>query len=177
MKLYPYFYLLFFFGITACVSRQDSNSRETSSDRSIVQDMQTQNKAMLYEESPVFHASHEPKKLDAPFSDAVQVGNVFYLSGQIGIDHSLRELVGGGIQAETRQTLENIKAVLFQHSLSMSDVVKATVILDDIEDFSAFNEIYVSYFPQKPARTTFAAETLARGAKIEIEVVAVRTSH
>ncbi len=125
--------------------------------------------------SPVFHASHEPKKQNTPFSDAVEVGNTYYLAGQIGMDHKTRELVVGGIENETRQALENIKAVLEQHGLNMEDVVKATVILDDISDFQAFNEVYVSYFPQKPARTTFAAEALARGAKIEIEVVAYRS--
>ncbi|MAM29567.1 MAG: reactive intermediate/imine deaminase [Flavobacteriaceae bacterium] len=123
--------------------------------------------------APVFHESHEPKKQNVPFSDAVQVGNTFYLSGQIGMDHATRELVPGGIVAETEQTLKNIKAVLKHHSLEMQDVVKATVILDTIADFSAFNEVYVQYFPQKPARTTFAAEALAMGAKIEIEVMAV----
>lgn len=126
--------------------------------------------------TPVFHASHEEKKQEAPFSDAVQVGNTFYLSGQIGMDHSTRELVAGGIEAETRQTLENIKAVLAQHQLKMGDVVKAMVVLDDISDFLAFNEIYTTYFPQKPARTTFAAEALARGAKIEIEVIAFKNA-
>lgn len=125
-------------------------------------------------ETPVFHSSHEPKKQGAPFSDAVQVGNTFYLSGQIGMDHSSRELVEGGIKAETKQALENIKAVLAHHELEMEDVVKATVILDSIEDFSAFNELYTQYFPQKPARTTFAAEALAKGAKIEIEVIAFK---
>ncbi|MAZ73868.1 MAG: reactive intermediate/imine deaminase [Flavobacteriaceae bacterium] len=125
------------------------------------------------QEVPVFHKSHEPKKENAPFSDVVQVGNTFYLSGQIGMDHTTRELVAGGIKAETAQALENIKAVLAQHSLEMKDVIKATVILDTIEDFSVFNEIYTQYFPQKPARTTFAAEALAKGATIEIEVVAV----
>lgn len=125
---------------------------------------------------PVFHPSHEPKKQDAPFSDAVQAGNTFYLSGQIGMDHSTRALVEGGIEAETKQALENVKAVLAQHNLEMKDVIKATVILDAIEDFSAFNKIYAQYFPQKPARTTFAAKALARGAKIEIEVVALRAN-
>lgn len=125
-------------------------------------------------EAPIFHASHEPKKVTAPFSDAVQVGNTYYLSGQIGMDHSTRTLVPGGIEAETKQTLENIKAVLAQHSLQMKDVVKAMVVLDDIDDFAAFNAIYTTYFPQKPARTTFAAEALARGAKIEIEVIAIK---
>jgi len=124
--------------------------------------------------TPIFHATHEPKKANAPFSDAVQVGNLFFLSGQIGMDHGTRTLVEGGIEAETRQVLENIKAVLAQHGLEMKDVVKALVVLDDIEDFGAFNAIYKTYLPQKPARTTFAAEALAAGAKIEIEVVAVK---
>ncbi|GAB5401185.1 MAG: hypothetical protein Aureis2KO_27700 [Aureisphaera sp.] len=130
----------------------------------------------IEEVTPVFHTSHEPKKQNAPFSDVVQVGNTFYLAGQIGMDHSVRELVEGGIEAETKQTLENIKAVLSQHGLKMNDVVKAMVILDDISDFTAFNAIYTAYFPQKPARTTFAAESLARGAKIEIEVVAYKST-
>lgn len=122
----------------------------------------------------IFHKSHEPKKADAPFSDGVQVGNMYFLSGQIGMNHSTRKLVDGGIEAETTQTLENIKAVLEQHDMDMSNVVKALVVLDSIEDFGAFNAIYKTYLPQKPARTTFAAEALAAGAAIEIEVVAVK---
>ena len=124
---------------------------------------------------PIFHQSHEPKKQDAPFSDIVQVGDLYFLSGQIGMDHSTRTLVEGGIKAETTQTLENIKTVLQQHGMDMSNVVKALVILDDIDDFAAFNAIYRTYLPQKPARTTFAAEALAVGAKIEIEVIAVKS--
>lgn len=126
------------------------------------------------DETIIFHQSHEPKKKDAPFSDAVQVSNTFYLAGQIGINHTTRTLVEGGITAETKQTLENIKAVLAQHNLQMTDVVKATVILKDINDFTAFNEIYTNYLPQKPARTTFAASGLAKNALIEIEVIAVK---
>ncbi len=122
----------------------------------------------------IFHKSHEPKKSEAPFSDAVQVGGVYFLSGQIGMDQTTRKLVGGGIKAETKQTLENIKAVLEHHNMSMDNVVKCTVILADIEDFSAFNEVYKAYFPLKPARTTFAAKGLAVGAKIEIECIAVK---
>ena len=124
--------------------------------------------------APVFHSSHEPGKANAPYSDVVQVDNLFFLAGQIGKDHTTGQLAAGGIQAETRQCLENIKAVLEQHDLEMGDVVKALVILDDIEDFAAFNEVYRTYLPQKPARTTFAAEALAAGAKIEIEVMAVK---
>ncbi len=125
---------------------------------------------------PVFHTSHEASRSDKPFSDAVQVGDLFFLTGQIGLDHSSGELVEGGITAETRQTLENIKAVLAHHDMSMDDVVKATVILDTIADFAEFNSVYITYFPKKPARTTFAAESLARNAKVEIEVVAVRSN-
>lgn len=124
---------------------------------------------------PIFHPSHEPAKQQAPFSDAVQVGNTYYLAGQIGMNQKTRTLVPGGIEAETEQTLENIKAVLAHHNLAMTDVVKAMVVLDDIEDFQAFNAIYTQYFPQKPARTTYAAQALAAGAKIEIEVIAVRS--
>lgn len=123
---------------------------------------------------PIFHLSHEAKKQSAPFSDVVQVGDLYFLSGQIGMDHTTRTLVEGGIKEQTKQTLENIKAVLKHHDLEMTQVVKAMVVLDDIEDFKVFNEIYTTYFPQKPARTTFAAEALALGAKIEIEVVAIK---
>ena len=122
----------------------------------------------------IFHKTHEPKKADAPFSDIVQVGDIYFLSGQIGMNHTTRTVVEGGIEAETKQTLENIKSVLEQHDMDMSNVVKALVVLDDIEDFGAFNAIYKTYLPQKPARTTFAAEALAAGAAIEIEVVAVK---
>ncbi len=120
----------------------------------------------------IFHKSHEPAKAALPFSDVVQAGDFWYLSGQIGIDHKTRTLVPGGIQVETTQTLENIRQVLELHDLSLNDVVKVTVILDDMNDFSSFNEVYTAYFPKKPARTTFAAESLAMGAAVEIEVVA-----
>lgn len=121
-----------------------------------------------------FYPSHKPKKANAPFSDAVQVGNTFYLSGQIGMNHDIRELVSGGIEAETKQTLKNIEEVLTFHGLKLENVVKATVILSTMEDFSIMNTVYESYFQQKPARTTFAASGLASGAKIEIEVVAIK---
>ncbi|GAA4108228.1 RidA family protein [Aquimarina addita] len=123
---------------------------------------------------PVFHPSHEPKKEHAPFSDIVEVGNTYYLSGQVGMDHTTRRLVAGGITSETKQALENIKEVLDQHQMDLGNVVKCTVILNDINDFSAFNEVYKIYFPQKPARTTFAAKGLAVGAKVEIECIAVK---
>ena len=126
------------------------------------------------ETTPIFHASHEVKKQNAPFSDAVEVGNLLFLAGQVGMDHTSRTLVTGGIQAETQQAIENIKVVLEHHQSSLDNVVKCTVILSDINDFSAFNQVYTQYFPNKPARTTFAASRLAVGAKIEIDVIAVK---
>jgi len=125
-------------------------------------------------ETPIFHASHEPKKQNAPFSDVVQVGNTLYLAGQIGMDHSVRKVVEGGIKAETKQVIENIKAVLEQQGSSLDQVVKCTVVLSDINDFAAFNDVYKTYFTNKPARTTFAAAGLAANAKIEIECIAVK---
>jgi 2-iminobutanoate/2-iminopropanoate deaminase len=122
----------------------------------------------------IFHKSHEPSRSNVPFSDAVETEDLLFLTGQIGKDHKKGELVSGGIEAETRQVIENIKAVLEHHKLSLDNVVKCTVILKDIEDFKAFNSIYTQYFIKKPARTTFAASGLAGGASIEIDVIAAK---
>lgn len=122
----------------------------------------------------IFHKSHEPKKQSAPYSDAVQAGNMYFLAGQMGMDHTTRTVVDGGIQKETEQAIENIKAVLAQHGMTLDNVVKCTVILADIEDFAAFNEIYAQYFTKKPARTTFAAKAVPANGNIEIDVVAIK---
>ncbi len=122
----------------------------------------------------VFHPSHEPLKANAPFSDVVEYGNMYFLAGQIGMDHSTRTMVEGGIKAETKQVIMNIKDVLAQRGLTLDHVVKCMVILSTMEDFQAFNEVYSQYFTKKPARTTFAASGLARNAAIEIEVIAIR---
>ncbi len=122
----------------------------------------------------IFHKSHELNRQKTPFSDAVETNDFLFLAGQIGRDHSLGILVEGGIKAETRQTIENIKAVLEHHNLTLDNVVKCTVILKDINDFSAFNEVYIQYFNKKPARTTFAASGLAGNAKIEIDVIVAK---
>jgi len=107
------------------------------------------------------------------FSPAVRVGNMLYLSGQIGTD-SANRLVAGGIQAEGRQALNNVKATLERYGSSLDRVVKCTVFLADIRDYDAFNEIYVSYFRvRKPARSAMAASGLALGARVEIECLAV----
>ncbi len=122
----------------------------------------------------IFHKSHEPTRQNTPFSDAVETRDFLFLSGQIGRDHTKGVLVKGGIEAETEQVIKNIKDILEYHKLSLNHVVKCTVILADINDFSAFNSVYTKHFKKKPARTTFAAAGLAGNAKIEIEVVAAK---
>ena len=115
-----------------------------------------------------------PANAGRPFSDAVRVGNMLYLSGQIGTDAS-GKVVPGGIQAETRQTMENIRAILERHGSSMEKVVKCTAMLADVREWSAMNEVYVTYFPKnKPARSALGADGLALGARVEIECWAVR---
>jgi reactive intermediate/imine deaminase len=108
-----------------------------------------------------------------PFSDAVRVGDLVFLSGMIGLDSTGR-LVPGGIGPETRQTLENIKATLERIGLSMDRVAKCTAMLVDIAEWPAMNEVYATYFPgDKPARSAFAGSGLARGARLELECIAV----
>lgn len=108
-----------------------------------------------------------------PFSEAVRVGNLLFLSGQLGIKPGAREVVPGGIQAETRQTMENIKDTLARHGSSMDRVVKCTVFLADMAEWKAMNEVYVEYFPvHLPARSAFGTNGLALGARTEIECIA-----
>ena len=109
-----------------------------------------------------------------PFSSAVRAGNLLYLSGQIGTLPGSRELAGGGIAAETRQTMENIKQVLEYSGSSLGQVVKCTVFLLNIGDYAAMNEVYASFFENDPpARSTLAASGLALGAQVEIECIAL----
>ena len=117
--------------------------------------------------------SEKTAALNLPFSEAVRVGNMLYLSGQIGTLPGTTQLAEGGIQGETRQTLENIKTVLEANGSSMDRVVKATVMLADISEWPALNKVYVEYFPNnKPARSAFAGSGLAFNARCEIEVIA-----
>ena len=102
----------------------------------------------------VFHQSHESSRQEAPYSDAVETDDFLFLTGQIGKNHKKGELVEGGIKAETKQVIENIQAVLQYHDLELDNVIKCTVILKDIKDFSAFNEVYIKYFTKKPALTS-----------------------
>jgi len=114
-----------------------------------------------------------PGAMQLPFSEAVRVGNTLYLSGQIGYDAETSKLVEGGIAAETRQTMENIKATLERHGSSLAQVVKCTVFLADIKEWAAMNEVYVTYFPTNPpARSALGSSGLAMGARTEIECIA-----
>ncbi len=108
-----------------------------------------------------------------PFSEAVRVGDSLMLSGQIGMSPETKELVVGGFAAEAKQTLLNIESILTRHKYKMSDVVKCTVILADMDNYSVFNGIYKNAFSSPyPARTTFAVDSLAFDAEIEIECMA-----
>ncbi|MEQ1510662.1 MAG: RidA family protein [Sphingopyxis sp.] len=106
-----------------------------------------------------------------PFSEAVQAGDMLYLSGQIGVAPGTTALVPGGIEGETRQTMENIRGVLSRRGLDFDDVVKCTVMLADMRDWPAFNSVYVGYFTagRLPARSAFGANGLAYGGRIELE--------
>ncbi|MCU0493558.1 MAG: RidA family protein [Chloroflexaceae bacterium] len=108
-----------------------------------------------------------------PFSEAVRVGHTLYLSGQMGVGDD-GKLVPGGIVAETRQAMENIKAVLERHGATLDNVVKVTVMLADMQEWAAMNQVYLPYFPtHRPARSAFGASGLALGGRVEIECVAV----
>lgn len=118
-----------------------------------------------------YHAVESDMAL--PFSDAVRVGNMLYLSGKIGNVPGTTQLAPGGIQGETRQTLDNIKASLEKYGSSMSQVVKCTVFLADIAEWGAMNEVYVTYFTENPpARSALGSSGLALDARVEIECLA-----
>jgi len=120
---------------------------------------------------PDFRQSVMDAEKGLPFSQSVQVGEVVYLSGQIGNRPGTLELVPGGMAAETRQTMENIRAALAVRSLTVADVFKCTVMLADMGQWAAFNEVYKSYFKpgRYPARSSFGASGLAMGAQVELE--------
>jgi 2-iminobutanoate/2-iminopropanoate deaminase len=121
---------------------------------------------------PTLHFMPDPTPPAGPFTRAVRVGDLLFLSGQIGTDASGR-LVPGGIQPETRQTLENIRAVLRSNGLDMDRVAKCTVFLADMSEWGRMNEVYATFFPgPKPARSAAGSNGLALGARVEIECIA-----
>ncbi|WP_274628472.1 RidA family protein [Arvimicrobium flavum] len=121
-----------------------------------------------------FISSPAAKAANLPFSVAVRVGDVLYLSGALGNVPGKLELVPGGLEAETRQTLENIRSVLEANGLTLADVFKCTVMLADMSKWADFNRVYLEYFdPDRlPARSAFGANGLALGAQVELECCA-----
>lgn len=124
------------------------------------------------QEIEVEHYSANPA-MQVPFSDAVRVGHMLYLSGKIGNIPGTRNLAEGGIQGETRQALENIKASLERYGSSIGEVVKCTVFLADIDEWAAMNEVYMEYFhTNPPARSALGSSGLALNSRVEIECLA-----
>jgi 2-iminobutanoate/2-iminopropanoate deaminase len=114
-----------------------------------------------------------PKAI-GPYAQAIKANGFVYTAGQIPIDPKTGDIVSGGIASQTRQVLENLKAVLEASGSSLDRVVKATVFLRNMNEFAAMNEIYAEYFGEvKPARSTVAVSELPRGALVEIDLVAV----
>jgi 2-iminobutanoate/2-iminopropanoate deaminase len=110
-----------------------------------------------------------------PYSQAIAANDLVFCSGQVGLDPATGELVQGGIEAQSERTLKNLSAVLDAAGCSMADVVKTTCFLADIADFATFNAIYARFFPDPPpARSTFQVAALPKGARVEVEAVAVR---
>ena len=108
-----------------------------------------------------------------PYSQAIQVGNLVYTSGQIPIDPTTGAFVEGGIKEQTRQSLTNVRAILEEAGLTMNNVVKTTVFMADMNDFADMNAVYAEFFSEPyPARSAVALKTLPKGASVEIEVVA-----
>ncbi len=110
-----------------------------------------------------------------PYSQGIEAGGFVYVSGQLPINPATGEFAEGGIQAEARQSLTNIKNILAEAGLSMKNVVKVTVLLADISNFAAVNEVYAEFFEAPyPARSAFAVAALPKGADIEIEAIAAK---
>lgn len=123
----------------------------------------------------LIYTEKAPKPI-GPYSQAVQVGDFIFLSGQIPIDPSTGEMIKGDIRQETRQILENLKAILESQGLGMENVVKVTIFLKDLENFNLVNDVYGSYFSTSPpARSTVEVSRLPKDSTLEIEAIACLT--
>tara|TARA_B100000475_G_scaffold191404_1_gene164321 strand:- start:614 stop:1072 length:459 start_codon:yes stop_codon:yes gene_type:complete len=124
-----------------------------------------------------YFVSNKSKELNFPFSDASIVGNIIYVSGQVGSEPGTREIVEGGIAAETLQTLNNINMILNDLGSNSDKIFKCLCMLEDINDYTEMNKAYTVFFNNRdslPSRSTFAGSGLALGAKIEIECWATK---
>ena len=109
-----------------------------------------------------------------PYSQAMEVGNLVFTSGQIAIDPAVGDIVASDVRGQTEQVMKNLTAVLAAAGTSMQNAVKTTCFLADIADFGVFNEVYGQYFTEKPARSCVAAKALPKGALVEVEVIALK---
>ena len=126
--------------------------------------------------SPLKEIISSPKlpQVNAPYSIGVRTGNLVFTAGQLGLHPETKQLVEGGIEAETRQALENLKAILEAAGSSLENVIKTTIFVRDLADFAQLNAIYAQYFTSNyPARTTVQAAALPLGAAVEIEAIGV----
>lgn len=120
----------------------------------------------------IIHTPNAPAAI-GPYSQAVQAGNMLFVSGQIPIDPATGSFAGDDIATQTRQVLTNLKNILEAAGYSCADVVKTTVLLADIGDFAAMNAVYAEFFPENsPARACFAVKDLPRAALVEIDAIA-----
>ena len=123
--------------------------------------------------APVHYPMPPVRGTQLPFSEAVQVGDTLYVSGQIGLAPGTLTPVAGGIVPEAHQAIKNLQAVLERHGSGLDHVVKCTIFLADIAEWPAFNQVYREYFREKlPARSALAASGLALGARVELECIA-----
>ena len=121
----------------------------------------------------IIHTDKAPQAI-GPYSQAVRAENMVYTAGQIGLDPATMEIVGGGVEAETRQVLNNLKQVLEAANSGLNYVVKTTVFLRDMADFPKMNAVYAEFFPENPpARSTVAVAALPKGVAVEIETIAL----
>ena len=121
----------------------------------------------------IIHTDKAPAAI-GPYSQAVRAGDMVYTAGQIGLDPATMEIVSGGVEAETRQVLSNLKQVLEAANSGLNYVVKTTVFLRDMGDFPKMNAIYGEFFPENPpARSTVAVKTLPKDVAVEIECIAL----
>jgi 2-iminobutanoate/2-iminopropanoate deaminase len=124
----------------------------------------------------IVHTEKAPKAI-GPYSQAIVIEKLVYTAGQVGLDPGTMELVEGGVEAQTRQVLTNLKHVLETGDSGLNFVIKTTVFLMDMADFAAMNAVYSEFFPEKPpARSTVQVSGLPKGALVEIECVALLKS-
>lgn len=163
--------LILMLGLNGCLTLK-APEIDMKAMKDMVEDMS--NKVELSHERKVIATKNAPQAV-GPYSQAIKVGSTIYCAGQIGLDPTTGQLVSGGIEAETKRVMENIKAVLTEGGFQLKDVVQATVFLTDLSEFQTFNTTYGTFFStDPPARATVQVAALPRNARVQIAVTAVK---